>query len=180
MMSYDLPAFARLPIGRRAFADWRAAGTVRARSGFPIDILARENLLGFGFDNAPRPDLVAGVPVWKGGQLNPAAFAAPGGAQGTLGRNSISGFGMFQADASLHRNFPIGEVASIEIGILALNVLNHPTLGDPVRFLNSRFFGQPVSMLSLFLGTGSPRSGLTPLFQPGGPRSLEIDVKFRF
>jgi len=35
-------------------------------------------------------------------------------------------------------------------------------------------------MLNLMLGNGSPRSGLTPLFQPGGPRSVEIGLKLRF
>jgi hypothetical protein len=30
------------------------------------------------------------------------------------------------------------------------------------------------------LGNGSPRSGLTPAFQVGSPRSVEIAVKLRF
>ena len=52
----------------------------RARSGFPIDILANQNVLGFGFDNQWRPDLVPGIPVWRGHLLNPAAFAIPSSA----------------------------------------------------------------------------------------------------
>jgi len=35
-------------------------------------------------------------------------------------------------------------------------------------------------MLNLMLGTGSPGSGLAPVFQGGGARSLQIAVRFSF
>src|SRR5262249_27434323 len=66
-----------------AVAKWELSAMLRARSGFPIDILTTENLLGLGFDDLKRPDLVAGVPIWipassiGGRALNPAAFAVP-------------------------------------------------------------------------------------------------------
>jgi hypothetical protein len=100
--------------------------------------------------------------------------------QGTLGRNALSGFGMVQADAALRRRFPVGDSASLEIGLACFNVANHLNPADPVRYRNSSFFGQPISMLSLMLGNGSPRSGLTPAFQLGGPRSVEIGLKLWF
>ena len=37
-----------------------------------------------------------------------------------------------------------------------------------------------TSMLNLMLGTGSPGSGLSPILQTGGPRSLQATVRFRF
>jgi hypothetical protein len=167
---------------RRLTADWKFQTILRARSGFPIDVLEGENALGLGWDNYRRPDLVAGVPVWLPGgrQLNPAAFRAPAGMQGTLGRNAIAGFGMFQADAALRRRFPLADARSLEIGIACFNVANHASFADPVRHRNSAFFGQSVSLLNLMLGNGSPRSGLTPAFQVGSPRSVEIAVKLRF
>jgi hypothetical protein len=64
--------------------------------------------------------------------------------------------------------------------IEAFNATNHPNFADPVKFLNSPVFGRPVSMLNLMLGTGSPGSGLAPLLQTGGPRSVQVGLRFRF
>jgi hypothetical protein len=160
---------------------WTLLSVLRGRTGFPIDVLGYENLLGAGFDNFPRPDPVAGIPVWlSGDRLNPAAFASPAGFQGALGRNAITGRGMFQVDMAVRRRFALADTASLEFGVQAYNALNHPQLADPVRYLNSPWFGQPVSMLNLMLGNGSPRSGLSQLFQPGGPRSLVLSMRLRF
>jgi len=115
--------------------------------------------------------------VAGGRRLNAAAFSAPVAGQGNLGRNAIRGFGMFQADAALRRRFPLGDSAALEAGVACFNVTNHANPGDPLRYLNSPLFGQPVSMLSLMLGNGSPRSGLTPAYQLGSPRSVEIGLK---
>jgi len=35
-------------------------------------------------------------------------------------------------------------------------------------------------MLNLMLGTGSPGSGLAPILQTGGPRSLQASLRFQF
>ena len=186
-LSYALPVLARDNRWSPAASGWNVQAILRARSGFPIDVLTHENLLGFGFDNYPRPDLNPGVPIWiadpsvaGGRRLNAAAFTAPAGLQGNLGRNAITGFGMYQVDLALRRRFAIRESASLELGLAAFNALNHQSPADPVRYLNNPLFGQPVSLLNLMLGTGSPRSGLTPAFQAGGPRSLEISLKLRF
>jgi hypothetical protein len=172
---------------RRLTADWKMQVMARARSGFPIDVLESENALGFGWDNYRRPDLVPGASMWTadagvpgGRRLNAASFRTPAEMQGTLGRNAISGFGMVQTDAALRRRFSLADSASLEIGVACFNVANHVNPADPVRYRNSPFFGQPVSALNLMLGSGSPRSGLTPLFQLGSPRSVEIGLKLRF
>jgi len=180
-LMFESRGLGRSGLWRHLTADWKMQAIGRARSGFPIDILESENALGLGWDNFRRPDLVPGVPLWIGGRrLNAAAFAAPAGLQGSLGRNAVSGFGMFQADVAVRRRFPLGDAASMEVGVACFNALNHANAGDPVRYRNSPFFGESVSMLSLMLGNGSPRSGLTPAFQLGGPRSMEIGVKVRF
>jgi hypothetical protein len=172
---------------RRLSADWNLQGILHARSGFPIDVLARENSLGFGFDDFPRPDLVPGAPLWirdasvlGGRRLNPAAFSLAADTQGNLGRDTITGFGMFQLDLALRRHFAVSEGVSLELEVDSFNALNDRNAADPVRYLNGPFFGQPVSMLNFMLGRGSPRSGLTPAFQIGSPRSVEIGVKLRF
>jgi hypothetical protein len=62
----------------------------------------------------------------------------------------------------------------------AYNALNHSNFADPIPFLSSPLFGQSSSMLNLMLGTGSPGSGLAPIFQSGGARSLRFVLRFRF
>ena len=138
--------------------------------------------------NAFRPNVVPNVPLWianaavpGGGQLNPQAFTtAPNGQQGDLGRNALAGFGMWQLDLALNRQFRLTDRRSLELRIQAFNALNHANFADPVRFLNSAYFGQSTSMLNLMLGTGSSASGLAPLLQNGGPRSLAVMLRFRF
>jgi Carboxypeptidase regulatory-like domain/TonB-dependent Receptor Plug Domain len=167
---------------------WSLDGIVRGRSGFPITVLESEEYEGISFMNAFRPELVPNVPLWiaapnsPGGRiLNPLAFsAAPAGLEGDLGRNAITGFGMWQLDLSLRREFRLADRRSLELRIAAFNALNHPNFADPVRFLDSPYFGQSTSMLNLMLGTGSPGSGLSPLLESGGPRSVEVMLRFRF
>jgi hypothetical protein len=177
-----LGGFARIGSG------WAVDGIFRARSGFPITVQSGEEYIGIRMVNAFRPDWVYGQPLWVGDaaspggrRLNPAAFRfVPGPRQGTLGRNVISGFGMWQADAALRREFRWSERRRLEFRVEAYNLFNHANFADPVRFRNSPVFGRPTSMLNLMLGSGSPGSGLAPILQAGGPRSLEGSLRFRF
>jgi hypothetical protein len=167
---------------------WAVDGIFHARAGFPVNLLKAEQFAGIGFENIFRPDLVGGQPVWiddaaapGGRRINGAAFRAAGSTvQGNLGRNALNGFGMSQLDLALHREFLGGERRSLQLRIEAFNALNHASFADPVRFLSSPLFGQSGSMLNLMLGTGSPGSGLAPIFQSGGARSLQVVVRFRF
>jgi hypothetical protein len=167
---------------------WGLDSVFRARSGFPITVLQAEQYQGIALMNAFRPDLVYGQPLWLsspgdagGKRLNPAAFAATApGQQGSLGRNAIAGLGMWQVDLALRREFRFSEQRRLLLRIEAFNVLNHANFGDPSRYLNSPVFGQSISMLNAMLGTGSPGSGLAPILQTGGPRSLQGTVRFQF
>jgi Carboxypeptidase regulatory-like domain len=167
---------------------WYISGTLRARTGFPIDVLTNNQPLGQGFDNMGRPDRVPGAPLWIADdsvaghkRLNPAAFRVPAaGLTGSLGRNSITGNGLAQFDGSLRRDVPLPFNISAEIGISFFNVFNHPAFADPVPFLASPWFGQSTSMQNLMLGTGSPNTGLPPLFQTGGARSAEFSFRVSF
>jgi hypothetical protein len=167
---------------------WAVDGIFRARTGFPITILNTEQFTGIRFENVFRPSIVLGQPTWitdpsapAGKRINSAAFqTVPGSAQGDLGRNAISGFGMTQFDLALRRDFSLGEHRTIQLRIEAYNATNHPNFADPVRFRSSPLFGQSNSMLNLMLGTGSPGSGLAPVFQSGGARSLQVVMRFRF
>jgi hypothetical protein len=172
----------------RWLGGWAIDSLVRVRSGFPITVLLNEQYQGVALANAFRPDRILNQPIWLddasapgGKRLNGAAFqAVAGGTQGTLGRNSIPGFGMTQVDLALRREFNVHERKVIQVRLEAFNALNHANFADPVKYLSSAVFGQSTSMLNLMLGTGSPGSGLSPILQSGGPRSIQATVRFRF
>lgn len=172
---------------RQLKSGWSLDTLFRARTGFPVTVLAGEYALGLGFANAFRPDLVSGEPVWLedpgspgGRRLNRAAFRYRPEAQGTLGRNAIRGFGMHQLDAALTRTLLTRERVSVTARLEVFNLFNHPNFADPARFLSSPLFGIAPSMLNLMLGTGSPASGLTPAFQAGGARAMQLSLGVSF
>ncbi len=181
----DETVLGRMP---NALRDWTLSGILRVRSGFPIDVLNGEPALGLRYVNSGRPNLVPGVPLWLsdpnmpgGRRLNRAAFSAPAaGTQGNLGRNAMAGNGLFQWDLSMRRQFRLYRRLAAEAAVNVLNVTNHPNFADPVPYLSSPWFGQSTSMQNLMLGSGRPNGGLPPMFQPGGPRTVELSFKLVF
>ena len=110
-----------------------------------------------------------------GRRLNRAAFAVPAiGRQGTLGRNSVPGFPLSQLDFSLRRTFFVSEQANLHLRFDLFNALNHPNFATPLNSLNNALFGQSPRMLGRELG------GLSPLYQIGGPRSMQLSLKLHF
>ncbi|HYO80287.1 MAG TPA: carboxypeptidase regulatory-like domain-containing protein [Bryobacteraceae bacterium] len=168
--------------------NWAIDATGRTRSAFPVDVVSVENAYGIGADNMVRPDLVASRPLWVehasvpgGRRLNREAFrAVPHGQAGSLGRNSIRGFGMSQLDLTLRKRWVLSDSASIQLRTEVFNAFNNVNFADPVRFLSSGLFGEPASLLNMMLGSGSPNSGLAPALQAGGPRTLQIGIRARF
>jgi hypothetical protein len=172
----------------RWWRGWALDGVVRARTGFPVNPLDAETYMGVNLSDAFRPDVVPGTPIWiadanaaGGRRLNRSAFETPAdGVQGNLGRNVISGFGMSQVDLALRRDFTVDERHSLQLRVEAFNALNHANFADPARILANPLFGQSSSMLNQMLGTGSPGSGVAPMFQAGGARSIQISIRLRF
>jgi hypothetical protein len=186
-LGYQIPAF-RNRFCAACFRGWNLSSTVQARTGFPFDVTSTDRSMGLGFANTGRPSLIGGVPIWiqsdaspGARQLNRAAFAPVGEfVDGTLGRNVLTGPGLFQIDGRLRRQFRLFGSTSLELSATAFNLFNHANFSNPTGYLGSSLFGQPVSMQSLMLGSGSPTSGLTPIFQSGGPRTVDVNLKFSF
>ncbi|MBS1854107.1 MAG: TonB-dependent receptor [Acidobacteria bacterium] len=178
-MTWDAP---------RRLGGWSIDGLLRARTGFPITVLVNEQYQGIALANAFRPYQLLDQSLWiddpnlPGGRgINAAAFMVPAaGTQGSLGRNSITGFGMGQVDLAVRRDWRWWEHRTIEARLEAFNLLNTAAFADPVRYLSSPVFGQSTSMLNVMLGTGSPGSGLAPILQTGGARSFQATVRLRF
>jgi Carboxypeptidase regulatory-like domain/TonB dependent receptor-like, beta-barrel/TonB-dependent Receptor Plug Domain len=180
-VTYNVPAAAKAGPLSLLTKDWALATLVVARSGFPFNgVLFTNGRIGAVF---PRPDLVPGQPFWlstsgaPGGKaLNPAAFSAPPvGHQGDEGRNDIPGFGFTQVDLSLGRKFPISERVNLQFRADAFNVLNHPNFSNPLAYIG---FGPSFLRSSFTLNNGL--GGLNPLFQEGGPRSLQLSLRLAF
>jgi hypothetical protein len=113
-----------------------------------------------------------------GRRLNRAAFAnPPAGRQGTLGRNTLRGFPLTQLDMSLRRQFNLTERTRIQFRVDAFNIFNHPNFADPISVLNDPNFGRSTQMLGRSLHGGF---GFSPLYQVGGPRSLQFALKLQF
>jgi len=144
-----------------------------------------------------RPDVVPGVPLYlypssaPGGKfINAAAFITPvpPTAQGNLGRNALRGFGATQWDITLRRQFHFTERISVQARADFFNLLNHPNFGSPINNLSSNpisfvqnpLFGQSTMMLASYLGSGGQSGGLSPLYQIGGPRSIQLALKLQF
>jgi hypothetical protein len=191
-ISYNIPA----PTGgvwKAILGNWSTDSIVYARSAPPVNVVTGLNPFPFGDIEtgslgAVRPDLVPGVPLWiadpdvaGGKEINPAAFTTPTGAvQGDLGRNALRAFGATEVDLTLRRQFKVRERLALQARADLFNIFNHPDFGSPINYLSSPQFGQPTQMLGTSLGSGGQNGGLDPLYQIGGPRSVQLALKLLF
>lgn len=178
---------------------WSVDSVLLARSSPPVDVVV-SRMIGVGANNF-RPDLVMGVPLTindptvPGGRIiNVAAFSVPAVLrEGDIGRNSLRGFPLFQNDLAVSRQFHLTARVSINLRIEAFNLLNHPNFASPVgllgtvsstgHFIQTTNFGVSQSMLAEGLQSGSFGSfgsGLSPLYQIGGARNIQIASKIQF
>lgn len=164
---------------------WLFESIFTARTAAPVDVTV-DRL--FGLDSvAARPDLVPGaslyirdVTVPGGRRINPSAFVVPiEERQGSLGRNIFRGFPLSQLDLSVGRTFHVKDAMNVQVRADSFNVLNHPNFADPSGDLSSAsLFGVSTQMANTaFNGV---TNGLSPLFRVGGPRSLQLSLRFNF
>ena len=193
--SYRLYAHPRGLVGA-ILGDWYVDWMISSRTGLPFDIqgvssgtsgesTATRNFRGGVFAQV-RPNYT-GAPMWisdpnspGGRRLNPDAFEIPDGyEQGNLGRNTLRGFGVFQADISLRRQFVISERWRLNLSAQAYNALNNPNFANPSMNeganLASPNFGVMTRMLNQSFGGGGGS-----LYQSGGPRSVELALRLQF
>ncbi len=192
-ISYDIPVPNIQTMGsgiwKRILGNWSTDSIIYARTAPPVNVVTGQNPFGgflSGASSVQRPNLVPGVPLYldesnaPGGKvINKAAFSIPAG-QGDLGRNALRGFGATQIDLTLQRQFAIRERLSLQARADMFNILNHPNFGSPINYLSSPQFGQATQMLASSLGSGGQSGGLNPLYQIGGPRSVQLALKLLF
>jgi hypothetical protein len=195
-ISYDIPEPGN-GIWKLIFGNWSTDSIIYARSAPTVNVVTgldpfNTGFLGGAFGVA-RPNLVPGVPLYvhestgAGGKIiNAAAFSIPAAGQGNLGRNALRGFGATQLDLALRRQFRFTEGLSLQLRADFFNIFNHPNFGNPNNYLDSSpgvpnpLFGQSTMMLASYLGSGGQSGGLNPLYQIGGPRSIQLALKLQF
>jgi hypothetical protein len=205
-LTYNIPAPKWGQVGSALFRNWSMNNIFFARSATPVDVTAdsSQGTTIFGSNYTRRPDLIPGMALWitdanapGGKRVNPKAFSFPGATelQGTFGRNVLSGFGAWQSDMGLHRDFRLAERARLQFRAELFNIFNHPNFGNPsMPFPVSLAWPsttpgaiavdspglRSTQMLGRGFGGGGNSGGYNPVFQIGGPRSMQFALRVSF
>jgi hypothetical protein len=177
------------PFARALIGGWGVDGRLAVRSAFPIT--PRGNLFSdpaTGNRYYSGVNLIPGRPLYLYGEQYPGgrmvnggpnvtapAFALPSGtAPGNAPRNLLRGFGAYQINLALRREFPLRKETNLQVRLDTFNIFNHPDFGYIDPTLTDALFGQPTRMLNQSFGsTGS-------LYEPGGPRSIQLSLRLHF
>jgi hypothetical protein len=204
-LAYEIvaPKFNRLTAA--IFGGWSTDNLVIIRSAPPVDVTTN-HFFAFkgGIQAAVRPDLVAGEPLYLHGSqypggkaFNPAAFTDPPSTptgcipgvdfpcdparQGNLGRNTLRAFGAIQWDFAVHRDFRIRDSLKLQFRAELFNALNHPNFAPPSGTFGAGGFGVSNALLGQYLSGNNVGGGaFSPLYQLGGPRSIQLALKLAF
>jgi hypothetical protein len=180
--TYDIHSKSSNVVLQSLLDDWGVDMRVTARTGFPVvldgNVVTNPNGQ-YGYSGL---DLVPGVPLYLhvrgiagNREINPAAFALPSGNdEGNAPRNFVRAFGENQVDMAVRRTFPLIDKLTLQFRAEAFNILNHPNFGYIQPTYGNVQFGQATQMLNQSLGN------LSPLYQQGGPRSMQFALKLVF
>jgi len=191
-LSYDIPGRMSRPWLSATSSNWGLDARFTGRSGFPVTLNgnsttdpATGQIYYGGLDLVPNvplflygaqcPDLPGSGECPGGRRINPSAFVLPAtGSVGNAPRNFVRGFDAIQTDIALRRTFRIYERLQGQFRAEAFNVFNHPNFGTIQSLYGNAQFGEATASLSQSLGV------LSPLYQMGGPRSLQLTLKLSF
>jgi hypothetical protein len=168
-VTYNLPSPESNKMAHVALGGWSVDSFIFARTAPPVNVVGGL-VFADGIALYPRPDVVPGVPlVLYGSQypgakaLDPAAFTPPPtGQQGDFGRNVLRGFGAWQADIALQRQFQLTEKVGLRFRGEFFNLFNHPNFGNPTNNLTGPLFRQSTQTLASSLGSGGANGGFNP------------------
>jgi len=204
--SYDLPNVGRNTFVKAVLNHWGIDDRITGRTAFPVTLTGRTLLQSNGQQYAAGLDFVSGQPVYlygdnctsvlqglghlKQGQgcpggraINPNAFVNVSSGFGNAPRNFARGFGAWQMDMAVRRDFPISESLRLQFRAEAFNIFNHPNFGTVNSFCGgqpgipgctNQQFGQATATLASSLGV------VSPLYQMGGSRSMQFALKLVF
>jgi hypothetical protein len=182
--TYSLPGRYTSRLAEGALGGWSLDTRIIGRSALPFIVTSGTIFLSGMQQASLIPDVVAGVPFYisdsaapGGRRVNPAAFQVPpAGQQGNEPRNFLRGFDLWQTDLALRKEFPLHERLKLQFRAEAFNLFNRPNFGAIQNSTTAgpALFGRATGLLSTQLGD------LNPLYQTGGPRSLQLALKLIF
>jgi hypothetical protein len=191
--TYELPRPLGNPLARALLNHWGLDDRFTARTSFPVTLdgsvftdPATGQRSNGGLNLVPgQPIYIYGsqcAAVYNNGKqcpggwaVNPNAFTTPAkGQTGNAPRNFVRGFDAWQMDLALRRDFPLYERLKLQFRAEVFNVFNHPNFGAINPAFGSVLFGQATATLNSSLGV------LSPLYQLGGPRSMQLALKLSF
>jgi hypothetical protein len=159
--------------------NWQLSGIISAYSGTPLTFTVGGNNNNGGSlktpSNTQTPNQTAPIQILGGINTNPwlstSSFAQPvGPVFGSLGRNVISGPGLFALNLSLFKDFKITERWQFELRCDTFNFTNTPEFANPSTDITSSTFGRITSTL----GSGTGVNGT------GGGRAIQLAMKLSF
>jgi Carboxypeptidase regulatory-like domain/TonB dependent receptor len=194
-LTYDIPGSYSNPVLSGILRHWGLDTRIMAQSGSPVDVVGTQALdpLTNSYLNY-HPDIVPGQPLYVYGSQYPggrvlnynAYRALPDGVEGNSGRNSAEALGAWQINLALRREFPLHDRLRLQFRAEAFNLFNHPNFSVVDNYLPDGPCGplQPGQQYYCF-GTALQTlndaiGGLNPLYQIGGPRSLQLALKLSF
>jgi len=195
-LSYDLPNAGHGRLANAVLHNWGFDNRIMARAAFPVNLVGygifepNGHIVNNGLDFVPgQPVLIYGANCASimqavgalapnqgcpgGFAVNPNAFT-PAQDLGQTPRNFLRLFGAWQMDVATRREFPIRESVKLQFRAEAFNVFNHPNFGAVDSGFGDSTFGLITGTLSQSLGV------LSPLYQMGGPRSMQFALKLVF
>jgi len=177
--SYRLPVFGLT-----------ATGLFSAQTGLPYTPLLGSDVAGNGDQNAAnnqRPNVVAGEPLYLSSTAPPfrvanrQAFAAPpAGTYGNAGRNILRSSGLHQFDFALMKDTRLSERLTLQGRAEFFNLFNHANFATPAASGNHLLTAGSSFGLSQQMASEAAGGFLGPLFQSGGPRSIQFGLKLLF
>jgi Carboxypeptidase regulatory-like domain len=197
-LSYDLPSLGRSGFANAVLHHWGLDDRFTARSAFPVTLDGNSIIdPTTGQNYHAGLDLDPGQPVYLNGAnctntlrtlgdltstqgcpggraINPQAFTSVSSGTGDAPRNFARGLGAWQMDLAVRRDFPIKEGLKLQFRAEAFNIFNHPNFGTIDANIGDSTFGQATHTLASSLGV------MSPLYQMGGPRSMQFALKLVF
>jgi hypothetical protein len=194
-LTYDVPGRYSNGILSGLLSRWALDARITAHSALPVDVLGNyftdPNTLAsvlFHPNIVPNQPLYVYGSQYPGGRIiNYNAFIVPTSgpgydSEGDTPRNYARGFGAWQLNLAVRREFPIYERLHLQFRVEAFNLFNHPAFSSiPNNWTDGPY--NPQTLFGFGGATGTSNfalGGLNPLYQTGGPRSLQIALKLIF
>jgi hypothetical protein len=197
-VTYDVPGSYAHQALNILLKQWSIDLRQSANSALPLNVFSGFAVLGNGQQAEVPADLIQGIPIYVHGSQYPGGKALngtpgavvggcpdgsvsvgpfcppPAGQVGNIPRNGLRGFGTWQTDLAIRKEFPLHDRLKLHFRAEAFNLFNHPNFGSIINLTSAgSLFGKANATLNTL-------SSANALYGTGGPRSLQLALKLQF